>query len=195
MRKKHIVGTCMLVAALLTCSACGEKTTSQNKTVSEKPHMEDNRIYGEVKHVDADSITIAIGTREQPKEQEDASSSSFLDLTGEEKEITISEDTKIVRQTMGGRQMGERPDGEAPKDMPSGERPDGEAPKDMPSGERPDDGNGKQMPEEMEETIEVSDIAEGDVIAVSQESDGTTEKISLISFESTSQEKESSQQG
>ena len=85
----------------------------------------------------------------------------MIDLTGEEKEITISDDTTITKENMGGgpggAPGGEAPSGEAPNgEAPSGEAPNGEAPSGDDNGgtppEKPSDDNGNSSSDSKEST-------------------------------------------
>ena len=176
----------------------------------------------------------------------------MIDLTGEEKEITISDDTTITKENMGGgpggAPGGEAPSGEAPNgEAPSGEAPNGEAPSGDDNGgtppEKPSDDNGNSSSDSKESTdstdgnstdsnsgapsgdnnggapsgddnggapsgddnggapsgdnnggsapggdqqseeedIELSDISEGDIVAVTFDDDGKVESIKVIS--------------
>ncbi len=139
---------------------------------------------------------------EAPAEGEapaDGETPSMLDLTGEEMEITVTDDISIVRQSMGGGQggpggsgeapEGEESDGEAPE-MPEGEAGDGEAPE-KPEGEE-SDGEAPEMPEgeagdgevpgNAEEEISLSDISEGDTISITYDEDGNVTKITVMSM-------------
>lgn len=132
---------------------------------------------------------------------------SMIDLTGEEKEITVSDDTTITKENMGGGPGG-APGGEAPSGDNGGSAPSGdnnggtppEKPADdnnssnnngsAPSGDNnggaPSGGNnggsapgGDQSSEE--EDIELSDISEGDIVAVTFDDNGKVESIKVIS--------------
>lgn len=114
---------------------------------------------------------------------------SMIDLTGEEKEITISDDTTITKENMGGGPGG-APGGESPSgEAPSGEAPSGEAPSGDDNGgtppEKPADNNGGSAPggdqQSEEEDIELSDISEGDIVSVTFDDNGKVESIKVIS--------------
>ena len=141
---------------------------------------------------------------------------SMINLTGEEKEITISDDTTITKENMGGGHGG-APSGEAPSGDDNGGTPpekpddnnasgDNNASDDnnttddsnssnsnggAPSGENNGggapggDNNGGSTPggdqQSEEEDIELSDISEGDIVAVTFDDDGKVESIKVIS--------------
>ncbi|MDO4306718.1 MAG: hypothetical protein Q4C77_07775 [Eubacteriales bacterium] len=128
---------------------------------------------------------------------------SMLELTGEEIQITVTDETVIRRQNMGmGGQPGgageapEKPDGE--NGEPQGETPEkpdgengenqGEAPE-KPDGESENaPGEGAQMleggnggPDQAEE-ITLDDISEGDILAVTLNEDGSAAEITVMSM-------------
>lgn len=101
---------------------------------------------------------------------------SSLELTGEEQDIKVDEDTVIARQSMGG--MGEGEPGNMDEE-PSGEEPSGEKPSgEKPSGEKPDG----EAPEETQEEITLDDITEGDTVSITLDTDGSTSEIIVMSM-------------
>lgn len=77
-----------LVLSFSTLSGCG------NNTATDTEAEESDTLYGEVSSVSDDSITIEVGTY--------SSDDGTLTLSGEEKTITVTDDTTISRQGMGG---------------------------------------------------------------------------------------------
>lgn len=125
-------------------------TENSDKTVSE---AETADVYGEVTAVSEDSITIKVGTMKQMEKPDGEGTPSMLDLTDEEKEIKITDDTVIVRSSRGGMAGGPQGNGGAP-----------------------------DMQQETEE-ISLSDISEGDTVAITYDEDGNAAKITVISME------------
>lgn len=183
-------------------------TENSDKRVSE---AETADVYGEVTAVSEDSITIKVGTMKQMEKPDDAGASgdssnaqssddktdsdstekgsentdssenksdnssdsrnaqlpeniekpdgdgqgapSMLDLTDEEKEIKITDDTVIVRSSRGGMAGGPQGNGGAP-----------------------------DMQQKTEESS-LSDISEGDTVAITYDEDGNAAKITVISME------------
>lgn len=183
-------------------------TENSDKRVSE---AETADVYGEVTAVSEDSITIKVGTMKQMEKLDDAGASgdssnaqssddktdsdstekgsentdssenksdnssdsqnaqppenmekpdgdgqgapSMLDLTDEEKEIKITDDTVIVRSSRGGMAGGPQGNGGAP-----------------------------DMQQKTEESS-LSDISEGDTVAITYDEDGNAAKITVISME------------
>ena len=116
---------------------------------------------------------------------------SMLEKTGEEKEITVSSDTEITKQSMGG------PDGNVSGTAPDGnsqppEKPDGDdSSSDNQPPEKPDGDDGSsdnqppadaQQPSDSSEEQEASldDISEGDIVSITFDSDGSVEKITIL---------------
>ena len=116
---------------------------------------------------------------------------SMLDLTGDEMTVTVTDDTVITKESAGGPggapggnqgEAPEKPDGdstdgngqgEAPE-KPDGDNGNGQAP----GGDQGDapDGNNSQS-----ETIELSDIQEGDIVAITTDDDGNALTIKVQS--------------
>ena len=116
---------------------------------------------------------------------------SMLDLTGDEMTVTVTDDTVITKESAGGPggapggnqgEAPEKPDGdstdgngqgEAP-DKPDGDNGNGQAPGGDQGGAP--DGNNSQS-----ETIELSDIQEGDIVAITTDDDGNALTIKVQS--------------
>ncbi len=119
---------------------------------------------------------------------------SMLDLTDEEKEIKITDDTVIVRGGMGGGPQG---NGGTPPAMPDNSSDSSDNSESSDNNNRqppakPEDGsdssdnggNGgaSDMQQETEE-ISLSDISEGDTVAITYDADGNAARITVISME------------
>ena len=147
---------------------------------------EEDAVYGEVKSVDDDTITFTVGTRneapadekqngevpekpdgEAPQDEktegQEPGSESFLTLTSEEREVTVSADTEIVKGMIFD---GEKPDGETP---------DGE----KPMSEEADQKDAEAAPEA--ETLTIDDIKAGDIIKVTYDKDNNVTRIEIMS--------------
>lgn len=99
---------------------------------------------------------------------------SMLDLTGDEMTVTVTDDTVITKESAGG--PGGAPggnQGEAPE-KPDGDNGNGQAPGGDQGGAP--DGNNSQS-----ETIELSDIQEGDIVAITTDDDGNALTIKVQS--------------
>ncbi len=173
-----------------------DSTQSSDKEDSDKEDSDEEDVtYGEVKSVEDGKLTIAVGTMkemggngqapggdqgETPEKPDDSSTDgngqapggdqgeapSMLDLTGDEMTVTVTDDTVITKESAGG--PGGAPggnQGEAP------EKPDG----DNGNGGAPDGGSSQS------ETIELSDIQEGDIVAITTDDDGNALTIKVQS--------------
>lgn len=174
---KAVLLSVALGAFLLNgCGGAGREADRQ------QPMMPENSdaVYGEVSKVADGSITIKVGTNkamENPKDRDTEKKEekpSMLELTGEEQEILITEDTVIKKQNMGGL-AGPPEDGEPPQEDGRQDTEDGERGKatdgERPEGPRPDMEGSGNMPDVSEkdivmEEIAVSDISEGDTVMV-----------------------------
>ena len=187
-----IAGGTIGVYAEGTTETATESTTeagSEKNTDAKEETAEEDAVYGEVKSVDEDTITFTVGTKnemgmdktdgeapqgEKPEEKEPGSD-SFLTLTSEEREVTVSADTEIVKGMMfdDAKPEGEKPDGE----KTDGEKSDDAKPED----EKPVEEDQKDA-----ETLTIDDIKVGDIIKVTYDKDNNVTKIEVMS---TSEEK------
>lgn len=120
---------------------------------------------------------------------------SMLDLTDEEKEIKITDDTVIVRSSMGGMAGGPQGNGGTPPEMPGNNSDSSNDSSDNNSSQppaKPEDGSDSSdnsgnggAPDMQQETEEISlsDIFEGDTVAITYDEDGNAAKITVISME------------
>ena len=135
-------------------------------------------------------------TKSSDSKQDDGEAPSMLDKTGEEKEITVSSDTEITKESQGGPgQGGGATSGEAPSgEAPSGDDSNGQPPE-KPSGDdnnAPSGNNGNSdgsnsdnsksgdSSSSSSEDISLSDISEGDIVSVTYDDDGNLEKITVL---------------
>lgn len=152
MKKKYLIIMLGLVLSFSTLSGCGNNTATDTEVSTEAE--ESDTLYGEVSSVSDDSITIEVGTY--------SSDDGTLTLSGEEKTITVTDDTTISRQGMGGMPG----NGEAPE---NGETPG--------NGEAPGNGGAPEMPSQ---EISLSDLSEGDTVSITFDEDGNALTITVI---------------
>lgn len=158
---------------------------------------EEDVTYGEVKSVEDGKITIAVGTMKEMGGNggtpggDQGEAPSMLDLTGNEMTVTVTDDTVITKESAGG--PGGAPggnQGEAPE-KPDGDSTDGNGQGEAPEKPDGDNGNG-QAPggdqggapdgnNSQSETIELSDIQEGDIVAITTDDDGNALTIKVQS--------------
>ncbi len=176
-----------LGAAML--NGCGRTDKGHDKKTSHEWEDKD-AVYGEVDRVTKDTVTIKVGTRkemERPQERDmekleeskEKEKPSMLELTGEEQELVVTQETTIKRRSMGGLpEDGEnQPDGEMPQ------KPDGEG-GEMPQKPDGEDGGMPQKPEAGQnsgEEITLSDISEGDIIMVTFTDEKKAAEITVLS--------------
>lgn len=165
-----------------------EKTDAKEIDAKETDDEDADEIFGEVRSVEDGKMVIAVGTKTEMGAQ---SSEEPLELTGEEVEITVTDETVIRKMSMGGApgQGMEKPDGEdanaeAPE-KPDGEETNAEVPE-KPDGEEmkaeapgKPDGMGAQPSEE----ITFDEIKEGDIVSVILAEDGNAKTITVQSME------------
>lgn len=136
MKKKYIAILLGITLGMTALAGCSGTSTSESSTTQESQSVtgatersekmtgetEEADVYGEVRAVSDEGITIKVGTMKQMEKPDDAGKApnaqppanmekpdgdgqgmpSMLDLTDEEKEIKITDDTVIVRGSMGG---------------------------------------------------------------------------------------------
>ena len=116
---------------------------------------------------------------------------SMLDLTGDEMTVTVTDDTVITKESAGGPggapggnqgEAPEKPDGDSTDGNGQGEaheKPDG----DNGNGQAPggDQGGAPDGNNSQSETIELSDIQEGDIVAITTDDDGNALTIKVQS--------------
>lgn len=197
----------MILSLFSGCGGNSSETTSESET-----------IYGEVSKIENNTITIKVGTMKEiekssekkedsetatgddsaakenggQQELKDGDKMSMLELTGEEQEIKITDDTVITKQQMGGhqggkqgnppeQQSGDQPDNNNqgnPPELPSGDNSQ-DTPPEMPTGEQ-QSGDGQENPPQIPENESDKDsgtrpdMSEGEGMGQQE-----TEKITL----------------
>lgn len=172
-------------------SADADKESSDKEDSGKEDPEKEDVTYGEVKSVENGKITIAVGTMKEMGGNGEVSGEnqgeapSMLDLTGDEMTVTVTDDTVITKESTGGPggapggkqgEVPEKPDG----DNGSGEapeNPDGDSGNGQAQGGAPD-GNNSQS-----ENIEISDIQEDDIVAITTDDDGNALTIKVQSEE------------
>ena len=149
-----------------------------DKTDGEAPQGE----KPEEKESDSETADKPDGESPQGEKQDEKEpgSESFLILTSEEREVTVSADTEIVKGTMfnDAKPEGEKPEGE----KPDGEKTDGEKSDDA----KPEDEKPVEEDQKDAEALTIDDIKVGDIIKVTYDKDNNVTKIEVMS---TSEEK------
>lgn len=178
-------------------SAESTDDSDSSADVDKEDSDEEDVTYGEVKSVEDGKITIAVGTMKEMGGNggtpggDQGEAPSMLDLTGDEMTVTVTDDTVITKESAGG--PGGAPggnQGEAPE-KPDGDSTDGNGQGEAPEKPDGDNGNG-QAPggdqggapdgnNSQSETIELSDIQEGDIVAITTDDDGNALTIKVQS--------------
>ena len=178
-------------------SADADKESSDKEDSGKEDSDEEDATYGEVKSVEDGKITIAVGTIKEmdgnggapggdPGEAPEEAPSR-LDLTGDEMTVAVTDDTVITKESTGG--PGGEPggkQGEVPE-KPDGDNGNGEAPEkpdgDSGNGQPPsgDQGGAPDSNNSQSESIELSDIQEGDIVAITTDDDGNALTIKVQS--------------
>ena len=184
------------VLALSLLGGCGgEDKNIKNHSQEFRREEDAEAVYGEVSKVAENVITIKVGT--QKKNEQPGENSSMLDLTGEEQEIQITENTVIKRQSMRGG-PGKLPENEQSPRQSNGEAPSGDPPEqpngEAPSGNPPEQPDGNVPSKELSqqsgtenhfkdntEEISISDISEGDAVRVIFAEDGSAKEFVVLS--------------
>ena len=174
-------------------SEAASEAAVAKEDAAEEDAAEEDAVYGEVKSVDGDTITFTVGTRneapgmdkpdgeapqgDKPDGQEPGSE-SFLTLTSEEREVTVSTDAEIVKGMMFN---GTKPDGEKPMAEESDQK-DAEATSEEETTEAASEEvtteNAKAVPEA--EALTIDDIKAGDIIKVIYDKDNNVTKIEVV---------------
>ena len=181
-----------------------EEETGENQTEDSTEETGENQtVSGGEGEAAADSQTDAT-LPETPGES--MAQPSLLELTGEEREIAVTEDTEISRQNMGGgmgqppESEGEEPDagenppeaenredGEKDGEMQDSSLPDGENMETTPAGE---DGQPPELPENTEEqegeAMLLEDLQKGDTVSITLNPDGSAASVSVMTMEEPS---------
>lgn len=185
MKTKNLTMMMILILLVSILTGCGDSKSSDDTS-------DENVIYGKVSKIESDTLTIQVGTMnqrekssEQKNQKEEVSGENqpdLIDLTGEEQEIKITDDTTISQQKFGGGRGGQGTPPEPPTgEIESGETPNGE----VPTGERPEMGseNGEKKGGEFQtETISLDDISEGDIVKITLDDDGNAAEITVMSM-------------
>lgn len=193
MKKKYVAVLLGITLGLSVLSGCSSTTTkNQTETTSESEEKSEDAIYGEVSKVDGDTITIKTGTKKEIKEGEQPDG-SMLELTGDKQKITVTDDTKITRQTMGGAPQGGQLNGDGNSQPP--EKPDGDdnnQPQEKPDGddnnqppEKPDGDNNDQSTEKTDGDTKNQNTEKTDEDTKDQSAEKTDENSNNQSTEKT----------
>lgn len=150
-------------------AAVTDETAQKNDSGQDKepdkngrPEEDENQVRGEITAVGESSVTI----------KTDA---------GDETEISITDDTEITRQSMGG--PGGAPQGQPGENGEAPQKPDGEGSSDENGAPGENGGAPQGQSGGGQETIALSDLAKGDQIMITLNDDGTAASITVMSMD------------
>ena len=164
MTKKYftIAMALMMSASLIAGCSTAKGVGTESTTIAASQETAEDLIYGEVENITDDSITINVGT----EKEESSDSSSGLDLTGEQKTITITDKTSYERAAPA------MPEGDSQGQPPA--KPEGDS---QGTGEDQKPGDSQGQPPAMTK----ENINAGDSVSISLDDDGNAETITVLS--------------
>lgn len=191
MENKKYIAASVLAGSMLFTVGCSngvnESSISTQETMVSSTEENENVTVGKVSKIEANNITIKIGTLNMPQGGMKDSERPEMPQDGERPEIPSGE-------------RPEMPQGDKPE-MPNGERPE------MPQGDKPSDKENREVisltgEEEMivlssdikiirmsggkgdgvEETLSVTDIQVDDVLKINYSDNGEIESVEVMSF-------------
>lgn len=212
MKNKYAAIALGLVLTISSCPVYAAENTTETAASAEEngsaAETEENTLLGQVTAVNEDSFTIALGTRKEmqapggeggeqqtppdsegaeqqtppdgenggqqtPPDGEGGGQLSMLDLTGEEQTISMTSDTVITRESM------QAPGSEGGEQQTPPEKPE-EASEDDDTAPVSDEN--AEAPDDSSETVTLSDLQEGDIVAVELNDDGTAASVTIQSM-------------
>lgn len=206
MKKKIAVILLSVSMAVISLNGCGKSDKKADKKIAREWENED-AVHGEVSKVTEDTVIIKVADGNMAPMAD-------MELTGEEQEITVTEDTVIRRRSMRG--MPGNGDGSQPPNSQQGtedgempEKPnsqqgteDGEMPEKPDSRQGTEDGEMPPGPkgeapagemsdmEERSEEITISDISVGDIVMVIFTDNNSAAEITVMSSKGDSDRSE-----
>lgn len=148
----------------------GEKPTGAKSAEEEKTSDSEKTSEAESKDLESNDSESNDSEKEETPDKPDGEKESFLTLTSEEREITVSEETEIVKGMM-------PEDGKPENEKPEGNKPEGDAP----MAEEENQKDTEAVSELKEEKLTVEDIKAGDVIKVTYDKDNNVTRIEVMS--------------
>ena len=172
MRYRWIAG---IFGLMMSAYTLGSTVSIAEESVMESTQQE-TAICGKITEINDNTIILEIGERKQQEQTApdaqniEEGEPSILELTGETKEITVSDTTEVTRQSMG--QMG------AGNNMEIPEKPEGGETAEPP--EKPEEKSISEMPAE---NLTVKDLQKGDEIEVIFDDEGNVQSIAILSMD------------
>lgn len=195
MKSKYYAWIISVVLGITVLTGCGASSTTESTEVKKEaggfPVLDESATLGQISKIDGNTISIEIGTqkkfekgdqntkpdsdqqsdngKQEDKNQQNGERPSMLELTGEEQEIYVTDNTTITRQSMG-KQRGNREDTNQSEDAAPPEDADNNGQNNPPEGQQPES-----------EEISLEDISVGDIISVTLDENNNAESITVIS--------------
>ena len=180
-----VMGVSMLSGCGIGTSSSSSETTTEaaSSSKSSSTDNEENKVYGIVKSVSSDSVTIEVGTLKEQSKPDDKQ--SMITTTGEIKTITLTSSTKVSQEMPGnlpqggGQGNGQQPpqqNGSGNSNTNNSTNNNNADGRDSGSNSNSGSDNSSQSKE-----LSVSDLKENDEVCITLDSDGSASEISLLS--------------
>ena len=180
-----VMGVSMLSGCGTGTSSSSSETTTEaaSSSKSSSTDNEENKVYGVVKSVSSDSVTIEVGTLNEQSKPDDKQ--SMITTTGEIKTITLTSSTKVSQEMPGnlpqggGQGNGQQPpqqNGSGNSNTNNSTNNNNADGSDSGSNSNSGSDNSSQSKE-----LSVSDLKENDEVCITLDSDGSASEISLLS--------------
>ena len=180
-----VMGVSMLSGCGTGTSSSSSETTTEaaSSSKSSSTDNEENKVYGIVKSVSSDSVTIEVGTLKEQSKPDDKQ--SMITTTGEIKTITLTSSTKVSQEMPGnlpqggGQGNGQQPpqqNGSGNSNTNNSTNNNNADGRDSGSNSNSGSDNSSQSKE-----LSVSDLKENDEVCITLDSDGSASEISLLS--------------
>lgn len=180
-----VMGVSMLSGCGTGTSSSSSETTTEaaSSSKSSSTDNEENKVYGVVKSVSSDSVTIEVGTLNEQSKPDDKQ--SMITTTGETKTITLTSSTKVLQEMPGnppqggGQGNGQQPpqqNGSGNSNTNNSTNNNNADGSDSGSNSNSGSDNSSQSKE-----LSVSDLKENDEVCITLDSDGSASEISLLS--------------
>lgn len=180
-----VMGVSMLSGCGTGTSSSSSETTTEaaSSSKSSSTDNEENKVYGVVKSVSSDSVTIEVGTLNEQSKPDDKQ--SMITTTGETKTITLTSSTKVSQEMPGnlpqggGQGNGQQPpqqNGSGNSNTNNSTNNNNADGSDSGSNSNSGSDNSSQSKE-----LSVSDLKENDEVCITLDSDGSASEISLLS--------------
>lgn len=176
-----VMGVSMLSGCGTGTSSSSSETTTEaaSSSKSSSTDNEENKVYGIVKSVSSDSVTIEVGTLKEQSKPDDKQ--SMITTTGEIKTITLTSSTKVSQEMPGNLPQG---GGQGNGQQPPQQNGSGNSNTNNNNADGSDSGSNSNSGSDnssQSKELSVSDLKENDEVCITLDSDGSASEISLLS--------------